>query len=130
MVGMRSTYRTKMEIIIAGRFSSCGAPRRDFFVNLWQIQSKSIAEIISSYFSVGSISYNSWMPNKLGCCIMVIGSTLLQSFYGCVVNYHYTRFGEVLLFLCFQALVLQGLAIMKFIHVYYFSFLAYPLIGV
>src|SRR5690625_7707097 len=72
MVGMRSTYRTKMEIIIAGRFSSCGAPRRDFFVNLWQIQSKSIAEIISSYFSVGSISYNSWMPNKLGCCIMVI----------------------------------------------------------
>src|SRR5699024_7670724 len=30
---------------------------------------------MASYFWVGSISYSSWMPNKLGCRIMVIGST-------------------------------------------------------
>src|SRR5699024_1803619 len=35
----------------------------------------SIAEIIASYFWVGSISYNSWMLNRLGCRIMVMGST-------------------------------------------------------
>ncbi|MEN2468052.1 hypothetical protein, partial [Ornithinibacillus sp. JPR2-1] len=33
-----------------------------------------------------------------------------------VVNYHYTRFGEVLLFLSLKPLDTQGLRIMKFIH--------------
>ncbi|WP_236030015.1 hypothetical protein, partial [Heyndrickxia sporothermodurans] len=36
---------------------------------------------------------------------------------GLLVNYHYTRFGEVLLFLSLKPLDTQGLRIMKFIHV-------------
>ncbi|MBL5793759.1 hypothetical protein [Heyndrickxia sporothermodurans] len=35
---------------------------------------------------------------------------------GLLVNYHYTRFGEVLLFLSLKPLDTQGLRIMKFIH--------------
>jgi len=31
--------------------------------------------MIASYFWVGSLVYNSWMLNKLGFSIMVIGST-------------------------------------------------------
>src|SRR5699024_2675574 len=38
--------------------------------------------MMASYFWVGSISYNSWMPNKLVCRIMVIGSTP-PVFMGC-----------------------------------------------
>ncbi|MBL5847991.1 hypothetical protein HV436_17560, partial [Bacillus sporothermodurans] len=34
---------------------------------------------------------------------------------GLLVNYHYTRFGEVLLFLSLKPLDTQGLRIMKFI---------------
>ncbi|MBL5848406.1 hypothetical protein HV436_19920, partial [Bacillus sporothermodurans] len=37
---------------------------------------------------------------------------------GLLVNYHYTRFGEVLLFLSLKPLDTQGLRIMKFIHYY------------
>ncbi|MBL5793012.1 hypothetical protein [Heyndrickxia sporothermodurans] len=37
---------------------------------------------------------------------------------GLLVNYHYTRFGEVLLFLSLKPLDTQGLRIMKFIHLY------------
>ncbi|MBL5791862.1 hypothetical protein [Heyndrickxia sporothermodurans] len=37
---------------------------------------------------------------------------------GLLVNYHYTRFGEVLLFLSLKPLDTQGLRIMKFIHVF------------
>src|SRR5699024_3067886 len=72
--------------------------------------------MIVSYFWVGSISYNSWMLNKLGCRIMVIGS-ILQSFWFVVINYHYTGFGEVLPFSYFKSLALQGLRIMKFTHI-------------
>ncbi|MBL5769420.1 DUF1641 domain-containing protein, partial [Heyndrickxia sporothermodurans] len=36
---------------------------------------------------------------------------------GLLVNYHYTRFGEVLLFLSLKPLDTQGLRIMKFIQV-------------
>ncbi|MBL5776691.1 hypothetical protein HV402_19190, partial [Bacillus sporothermodurans] len=36
---------------------------------------------------------------------------------GLLVNYHYTRFGEVLLFLSLKPLDTQGLRIMKFIHI-------------
>ncbi|MBL5846602.1 hypothetical protein HV436_09995, partial [Bacillus sporothermodurans] len=36
---------------------------------------------------------------------------------GLLVNYHYTRFGEVLLFLSLKPLDTQGLRIMKFILV-------------
>jgi len=42
------------------------------------------------------------MPNKLGCRIMVIGSTP-PVFLWFVVNYHYTSFGEVLPFLCLKS---------------------------
>ncbi|MBL5794071.1 hypothetical protein [Heyndrickxia sporothermodurans] len=35
---------------------------------------------------------------------------------GLLVNYHYTRFGEVLLFLSLKPLDTQGLRIMKFIR--------------
>ncbi|MBL5848329.1 hypothetical protein HV436_19415, partial [Bacillus sporothermodurans] len=35
---------------------------------------------------------------------------------GLLVNYHYTRFGEVLLFLSLKPLDTQGLRIMKFIQ--------------
>ncbi|MBL5847500.1 hypothetical protein HV436_14760, partial [Bacillus sporothermodurans] len=37
---------------------------------------------------------------------------------GLLVNYHYTRFGEVLLFLSLKPLDTQGLRIMKFIQLY------------
>src|SRR5699024_2394195 len=37
-----------------------------------------------------------------------------QSFWFVVINYHYTGFGEVLPFLYFESLALQGLRIMKF----------------
>ncbi|WP_236003466.1 hypothetical protein, partial [Heyndrickxia sporothermodurans] len=37
---------------------------------------------------------------------------------GLLVNYHYTRFGEVLLFLSLKPLDTQGLRIMKFIHMF------------
>ncbi|MBL5793318.1 hypothetical protein [Heyndrickxia sporothermodurans] len=40
---------------------------------------------------------------------------------GLLVNYHYTRFGEVLLFLSLKPLDTQGLRIMKFIQLYTFS---------
>ncbi|MBL5794032.1 hypothetical protein [Heyndrickxia sporothermodurans] len=36
---------------------------------------------------------------------------------GLLVNYHYTRFGEVLLFLSLKPLDTQGLRIMKFIQI-------------
>ncbi|WP_202752247.1 hypothetical protein, partial [Heyndrickxia sporothermodurans] len=39
---------------------------------------------------------------------------------GLLVNYHYTRFGEVLLFLSLKPLDTQGLRIMKFILLYKF----------
>src|SRR5699024_4463192 len=80
------------------------------------MESKSIAEIISSYFWVGSMSYSSWMPNKLGCRIMVIGSIPPVSI-GCFVNYHYTRLGEVLPFSCLKLIGTQELRIMKFIQI-------------
>ncbi|MBL5847571.1 hypothetical protein HV436_15130, partial [Bacillus sporothermodurans] len=38
---------------------------------------------------------------------------------GLLVNYHYTRFGEVLLFLSLKPLDTQGLRIMKFIQFIY-----------
>ncbi|WP_236030039.1 hypothetical protein, partial [Heyndrickxia sporothermodurans] len=37
---------------------------------------------------------------------------------GLLVNYHYTRFGEVLLFLSLKPLDTQGLRIMKFIQIH------------
>ncbi|MBL5794418.1 hypothetical protein [Heyndrickxia sporothermodurans] len=40
---------------------------------------------------------------------------------GLLVNYHYTRFGEVLLFLSLKPLDTQGLRIMKFIHLIIFN---------
>ncbi|WP_235996542.1 hypothetical protein, partial [Heyndrickxia sporothermodurans] len=47
---------------------------------------------------------------------------------GLLVNYHYTRFGEVLLFLSLKPLDTQGLRIMKFIHLqknveFYYTYL-------
>src|SRR5690625_511502 len=77
--------------------------------------SKLMVEIIASYFWVGSISYNSWMPNRLGCRIMVIRSTPPVFLWFCRY-YHYTRFGEVLLFLSLKSLASQWVRIMKFIH--------------
>ncbi|MBL5847768.1 hypothetical protein HV436_16200, partial [Bacillus sporothermodurans] len=44
---------------------------------------------------------------------------------GLLVNYHYTRFGEVLLFLSLKPLDTQGLRIMKFIRLLkYFIYVA------
>ncbi|MBL5847865.1 hypothetical protein HV436_16815, partial [Bacillus sporothermodurans] len=44
---------------------------------------------------------------------------------GLLVNYHYTRFGEVLLFLSLKPLDTQGLRIMKFIHVPCFFYICH-----
>src|SRR5690625_1936582 len=79
------------------------------------MESKSIAEIIASYFWVGSMLYNSWMPNRLGCRIMVIRSTPSVFLWFCGY-YHYTRFGEVLLFSSLKTDGRQAVRIMKFIR--------------
>src|SRR5690625_758401 len=56
------------------------------------------------------------MPNRLGCRIMVLRSTPSVFLWFCRY-YHYTRFGEVLLFLSLKSLASQWVRIMKFIHI-------------
>jgi len=65
--------------------------------------------MIASYFWVGSISYakKTWLS--------FIG-TIPPIFLIVFANNRYTRFGEVLPFLYFKPLALQGLRIMKFTH--------------
>src|SRR5699024_2132346 len=69
---------------------------------------------IALYFSGGAMSHNSWILNKLDCCIMVIGSTPLV--FGLVYDQLplYKIWGGTS-FLYFETLALQGLDIMKFI---------------
>src|SRR5690625_708288 len=84
---------------------------------------------MASYFWVGSISYNSWMPNKLGCRIMVIRSTPSVFLWFCRY-YHYTRFGEVLLFLTLKTVGRHTLRIMKltrFVKLFFKGFFDYSL---